>query len=257
MAAPSPASWPTAQNARLNSPSSSSWRGDSAGGSAKMGRDRKYQAFLPLRGKILNVEKARPDKMLAHEEIRALITALGAGLGEDFNLAKLRYHKVIIMTDADVDGAHIRTLLLTFFFRNMRELIDAGHLYIAQPPLYRTSRGRSIEYQYSEGAKDSWLAKQLFGRLAIKSSDGEVSLSGVKIRGLVERLKEFLSWTHQLSNLGVAPELVGPFLKGAEQGAYRLAFEGEQTVHAVAAWLTGPGVRVQASRGQQEEGVPP
>ena len=215
--------------------------GDSAGGSAKMGRDRKYQAILPLRGKILNVEKARPDKMLAHEEIRALITALGAGLGEDFNLAKLRYHKVIIMTDADVDGAHIRTLLLTFFFRNMRELIDAGHLYIAQPPLYRTSRGRSVEYQYSEGTKDSWLAKQLFGRLAIKSSDGAVSLSGVKIRGLVERLKEFLSWTRQLSNLGVAPELVGPFLKGAEQGAYRLAFEGEQTVHTVAAWLTAQG----------------
>ncbi len=215
--------------------------GDSAGGSAKMGRDRKYQAILPLRGKILNVEKARPDKMLAHEEIRALITALGAGLGEDFNLAKLRYHKVIIMTDADVDGAHIRTLLLTFFFRNMRTMIDAGHLYIAQPPLYRTSRGRSVQYQYSESDKDTWLARQMFGRLAIASSDGEVKLSGAKLQGLVERLKEFLSWTRPLSSLGVAPELVGPFMQGAEQGAYRLAFEGEETLNAVVSWLTIQG----------------
>ena len=215
--------------------------GDSAGGSAKMGRDRRTQAILPLRGKILNVEKARPDKMLAHEEIRALITALGAGLGEDFNLPKLRYHKVIIMTDADVDGAHIRTLLLTFFFRNMRELIDAGHLYIAQPPLYRTSRGRSVEYKYSEADKDSWLAKQLFGRLSITSSDGAVSLSGAKIQGLVNRLKEFENWTRPLSSLGLAPELVGPFLQGAEHGAYRLAFEGEETVDAVAEWLTAQG----------------
>ncbi len=215
--------------------------GDSAGGSAKMGRDRKYQAILPLRGKILNVEKARPDKMLAHEEIRALITALGAGLGEDFNLAKLRYHKVIIMTDADVDGAHIRTLLLTFFFRNMRMMIDAGHLYIAQPPLYRTSRGRAVQYQYSESDKDTWLARQMFGRLAIASSDGAVKLSGAKLQNLVERLKEFLSWTRPLSSLGVAPELVGPFMQGAEQGAYRLAFEGEETLNAVVAWLTAQG----------------
>ncbi|MXW29646.1 MAG: DNA topoisomerase (ATP-hydrolyzing) subunit B [Chloroflexi bacterium] len=215
--------------------------GDSAGGSAKMGRDRRTQAILPLRGKILNVEKARPDKMLAHEEIRALITALGAGLGEDFNLPKLRYHKVIIITDADSDGAHIRTLLLTFFFRNMRELIDAGHLYIAQPPLYRTSRGRSVEYKYSEAEKDSWLAKQLFGRLAITSSDGAVSLSGAKIQGLVNRLKEFENWTRPLSSLGLAPELVGPFLQGAEHGAYRLSFEGEQTVDAVVDWLTSQG----------------
>ena len=215
--------------------------GESAGGSAKMGRDRRTQAILPLKGKILNVEKARPDRMLAHEEIRALITAIGAGLGEDFNLPKLRYHKVIIMTDADVDGAHIRTLLLTFFFRNMRQLIDGGHLYIAQPPLYRTSRGRSVEYKYSEAEKDTWLAKQLFGRLSIQSSDGAVSLSGPKIQGLVNRLKEFENWTRPLSSLGLAPELVGTFLQGAEHGAYRLSFEGEQTVDAVVDWLTAQG----------------
>ena len=215
--------------------------GESAGGSAKMGRDRRTQAILPLKGKILNVEKARADRMLAHEEIRALITAIGAGLGEDFNLPKLRYHKVIIMTDADVDGAHIRTLLLTFFFRNMRQLIDAGHLYIAQPPLYRASRGRSVQYTYAEAEKDQWLAKQLFGRIKVASDDGEVSMSGAAIHGLVERLKEFQSWTSPLSSLGLAPELVGALLQGAAQGRYRLAFDGPETLKAVTAWFQEQG----------------
>jgi DNA gyrase subunit B len=207
--------------------------GESAGGSAKMGRDRRFQAILPLRGKILNVERARIDRMLSSEAVATLISALGCGIGESggFDVSKLRYHKIILMTDADVDGSHIRTLLLTFFYRQMPQIIEQGHLFIAQPPLFRARKGKKDLYFKDTGGLDRYLTENGINKLSIRSKNGLV-LSGMPLFNLASRLVRFRSTMDSLARR-CDPRVILAFLEEAD--IEKVNFENPDTLHGLAA----------------------
>ena len=202
--------------------------GESAGGTAKQGRDRRFQAILPLKGKILNVEKARYDKMLGHEEIRAMITALGTGIGkEDFDAAKLRYGKIILMTDADVDGSHIRTLLLTFFFRHMQELIKRGHVFIAQPPLYRIKKGKFEQYIKNDAEFVKVMVKRAADGIIVRYGEGAATLDGAPLTRFMTTLNEYIGFVDKV-NKRIRDEVITEILPRLDFSK-RADFEGDKS----------------------------
>jgi DNA gyrase subunit B len=220
--------------------------GESAGGSAKQGRDRRFQAILPIKGKILNVEKARFDKMLSSDEIKTMIAALGCGIGsEDFDVEKLRYHRVIIMTDADVDGSHIRTLLLTFFYRQMYQLIDRGHIYIAQPPLFRAKRGRSETYIKNEQELDGFLVRRAVESRVVKLADGS-EIFGEVLERQLQRSIAYRKLLQQVTRRGHPPAIVSALLEGDARD--KSFFEHREPLDVIAARMTTPTRTVSVTR---------
>jgi hypothetical protein len=199
--------------------------GPSAGGSAKQGRRRETQAILPLRGKILNVERARLDKMLSNQEIQALIAALGCGIGDEFDAGKIRYHKVIIMTDADVDGSHIRTLLLTFFYRQMRDIIERGYLYIAQPPLYKAKRGKSERYVKDDAELQEYLLDHALARLQVTGSGADAPILDVNLRSLLRNASEYQRLMSRLALRRIDERIVDAALRADAPSASDLGDE--------------------------------